>query len=352
MSQFFDPLRRKSVAAGAAPKLARARGETGVVLPWPGGAAARARRTRPAAEVRAGVIANARAHRNHKNGLQFEGTEDVLYASPRTRLALERALVDFAAEGVNLLIVDGGDGTVRDVITAAGKVFDEMPKLAVIPSGKTNALAYDLGIPEEWTVEAALEAARADHFATRAPIEIERIGTLEPVLRGFLFGAGGFVRATELAQRTHKWGAFNGVAVGLSLAWSIAQTLFGGAGNAWRRGDRMRIRREDGFEVDRSFYILFLSTLERMPLGLKPFGRPRPGLKGLAVDAPPRSPLLAFGPLLMGSEAAWLDDWGYHRADPGPFELTLDGDFVLDGEQYRGGELAIRAGAPLQFAVP
>ncbi|MGK6319059.1 diacylglycerol/lipid kinase family protein [Sphingomonas sp. DT-204] len=352
MSQFFDSLRHKSVAAGSAPKLARTRGETGVVLPWPGSAPARARRLHGADEVRAGVIANARAHRNRKDGLQFDGTEDTLYASPRTRLALERVLVDYAAEGVNLLIVDGGDGTVRDVITAAGKVFAHMPKLAVIPSGKTNALAYDLGIPEDWTVEAALEAARADRFGTRAPVEIARVGAAEPELRGFLFGAGGFVRATELAQRTHKWGAFNGVAVGLSLAWSIAQTLFGSAGNAWRQGERMRIRLEDGFEVDRAFYILFLSTLERMPLGLKPFGRPRPGLKGLAVDAPPRSPLVAFGPLLTGSEASWLDDWGYHRADPGPFELTLDGDFVLDGEQYRGGALAIRAGAPLQFAVP
>ena len=60
-------------------------------------------------------------------------------------------------------------------------------------------------------------------------------------LHGFLLGAGAFVRATELAQRTHKAGAFNGVAVALAVVWGLLQTLFGRASGEWRRGEPMRI---------------------------------------------------------------------------------------------------------------
>ena len=59
------------------------------------------------------------------------------------------------------------------------------------------------------------------------PVEILRGDDRRPAARGFLLGMGGFVRATELAQSTHRVGAFNGVAVALSLGWSMAQTLFG-----------------------------------------------------------------------------------------------------------------------------
>src|SRR3546814_6394575 len=74
--------------------------------------------------------------------------------------ALNETLERFAAEGVDLLVVDGGDGTVRDVISAAPAAFgDRMPRMAILPSGKTNALALDLGVPLDWAVANVVEAA-------------------------------------------------------------------------------------------------------------------------------------------------------------------------------------------------
>ena len=303
------------------------------------------------ATVRAGVIANARSHRN-RDGVRSEMWPDVLYASPRTQEALVDTLRDYAAQGINLLVVDGGDGTVRDVITAAGEIFATMPRFAVVPSGKTNALALDLGIAAGWDTRAAVAAARAGRFESRSPIEITRRGSTAPDLRGFLFGAGRFVAATELAQRTHKAGAFSGVAVALSLGWSICQTLFGSAANEWKTGEPMRIRKEGGEPIDCSLYLLLASTLERMPLGLKPFGRVRRGLKVLAIDAPPRWIVATLLPLLAGSERSWLSSAGYHRADPGRFDISTANGFILDGEHYAGGEFEVRTGEPLHFAVP
>lgn len=302
-----------------------------------------------------GVLSNPRSHRNRLTGVKAPPADAALTVEqPRSPAELANVLARFADEGIDLLIIDGGDGTVRDVITAAAGLFTGwMPRLAVVPSGKTNALALDLGIPRDWTVEDAIAAARANRFAERAPIEIRRRdGEETPPVRGFLFGAGAFVRATSLAQRTHRAGAFNGLAVGLSLSLALAQTFFGSAGNSWRVGERMRIRSDDGREADRHFYILVGSTLENLPLGLKPFGEPRPGLKVLAVDAPPKRMAFHVPALLAGSERAGLRKAGYHRGDPKRFDVSLASGFILDGEFYPGGDLTVAAGEPLLFAVP
>lgn len=303
---------------------------------------------------RVGVISNARSHRNKLTGITAP-TDDLArhVASPRSPADLAAALAQFAAAGIDLLVIDGGDGTVRDVITAASAFFgDALPAIAVVPSGKTNALAIDLGLPAAWTVRDAILAARAGRFIRRAPIEITRAGEDAPPVRGFLMGAGAFVRATTLAQRTHRAGAFKGLAVGLSLTLAIAQTIFGGRSNIWRAGDRMAIRTDDGRTADRAFYILFAGTLERLPLGLKPFGRTRPGLKVLAVDAPPKALARHVPSLLAGSESESLKRAGYHRGDPLAFRLAIDSEFILDGEHYPGGDLMVSTGAPIAFAIP
>jgi diacylglycerol kinase (ATP) len=315
------------------------------------------RGTRRAGQPRTGIISNSRSHRNRVRGAEATtvpaDTPNLLYRGPRTLPALDHALREFRDAGIELLIVDGGDGTVRDVLTCAHGIFGgALPRLAVVPSGKTNALALDLGIPPEWTVQDALEAGVTGTTRTRASVEILRDGSQEPELCGFLFGAGAFVRATELAQRTHKAGAFNSFAVGISLFWGVAQTLFGGHANEWRAGERVRLQLDRATPADKTLYILFSSTLEQLPLKLKPFGKVRPGLKMLAIDAPPAQLARAVPALLRGSEAAWLEKAGYRRHDVSSFTITLDGGFILDGELYEGGTLTVRQSAPLEFVTP
>ncbi|MXO65546.1 diacylglycerol/lipid kinase family protein [Altericroceibacterium endophyticum] len=310
----------------------------------------------PVPPHRVGIISNSRAHRNHVNGEEpvtdSPQVKGVLYRSPRSLPELSRTLEEFAEAGIELLIVCGGDGTLRDVITCASTAFaDGMPRLALIPTGKTNALALDLDIPLNWKIADALAAAEAGHIRCRSPIEIFRPGSELPDLRGFLFGAGAFVRATGLAQRTHQAGAFSSLAVGLSVGWALAQTAFGGSSNVWRSGDRMKIT-APGVDVDRDFYLLCGSTMRRLPLRLKPFGKPRDGLKVLAVDAPPRRLPIAAPALLAGSEASWLERLGYHRGQADEFTLSMEGGFILDGELYAGGDVTIRRGKELEFLVP
>jgi hypothetical protein len=348
------PLTRPSPAIAADPAAlgaARARHDGLVAYPTPTRDDA-ASRAMPLSPDRVAVISNARSHRNKRTGITPPDELARHVAMPRSPADLAAALADFAARDIDLLVIDGGDGTVRDVITAAPAFFgDSLPRLAIVPSGKTNALAIDLGLPEGWTVRDAILAAGSGRTARRSPVEITRAGDGETPLRGFLFGAGAFVRATRLAQRTHRAGAFKRLAVGLSLTLAIGKTMFGRKSNIWRAGERMAIETDHG-AADRNFYMVFGATLERLPLGFKPFGPVRPGLKLLAIDAPPKAMALNAPALLAGSESDALREAGYHRKDVTAFRLTLAGEFILDGEHYPGGALHIATGAPIDFVIP
>jgi hypothetical protein len=329
----------------------RADERAGEVVPFP-----RASALRELDQVQVGVISNPRSRRNRQgNPVHRRGgaTADMLVCEPATKDELTAALAEFKARGVGLIVVDGGDGTVRDVLSAAMPVFGAaLPPIAVIPSGKTNALALDLGIPWDWSAGAAQLALGDGRFTTRAPVEIT--GEDGVTLSGFLFGAGAFVRATDLAQRTHNVGAFGGVAVGLSLSLAIAQTMFAGANNAWRAGDRIGITDlGDGTAAEHDLYLLFGSTLRRLPIGLRPLGGEADGLNILAVEAPPRLLPLAVPAILAGREGGWLARAGYHhRHDARPTRLHLPGGFVLDGERYAPGSYEVRAGTPITFVTP
>lgn len=303
-------------------------------------------------EVRIGVIHNGRARLNVVRGAPV-ATKGCQHAMPHSHAELDQALRDFAEQGVNALVIDGGDGTIRDVMSAALRHFTGVfPRVAIIPSGKTNALAVDLGLPFNWTVAEAVEAIRVGGIKERAPLEVWRPGDVETSLRGFIFGAGAFVRATGLAQTTHRFGAFNGLAVGLSIFGAVAQTVFGGRDNSWRQGEHMRVAVPDEDVVDRAQYMLLGSTLTRMPLRIKPFGASRGGLKLLRIDAQPRHILSALPALLGGTDDAALAENGYHRIDAEQIELALDGDFILDGETFPGGVMTLRQGMPMRFVVP
>ncbi|MGN6497543.1 MAG: diacylglycerol/lipid kinase family protein, partial [Tsuneonella sp.] len=123
-------------------------------------ARARLAATEPAtsgtARPRVGVIHNPRSHRNKGLDGQVADRPGVLFALPEERGDLPGVLARYAAAGIDLLVINGGDGTVRDVLTAAVPVFGESwPAIAVLPMGKTNALNVDLGAPRDWTLAGA-----------------------------------------------------------------------------------------------------------------------------------------------------------------------------------------------------
>ncbi len=302
--------------------------------------------------TRIGVVRNPQSHGNRIRPPE-PAPEGVRLVEPIGRQALRDALDDFARYGLDLLIIDGGDGTIRDVISLLPHTFGEAPPLlAVLPSGKTNVLAIDLGVPEVWRLEDALLAARRESptIKSRPPLRVSWADD-RPCLQGFFFGVGAPVKATNLAQRVHKVGFFHNIAVAMTLATAALGALFGGARDEWREGVPARLVLDGEVQAEGNRFAVIATALKRLPFGLKPFGVPREGLKLLDVNAPPRRLHKALPLVLSGRVIPVLESLGYRRRDPNDVRLSGGAPFVLDGEVFEGGDLTIRLGPALRFLV-
>ncbi len=308
-----------------------------------------------------GIVRNPRSHRNKGRPAELADCPNILTETPKSREALRESLLEFAERGVDYLVIDGGDGTVRDVLTCGAEIFGEAwPALIVLPKGKTNALAVDLGLPNHWSLAEALVAARAGGTVQRRPMRIAPAGQ-EGCALGFFLGAGAFTLGTEIGQEAHRRGAYNSFAVGLIVAWSVIQALLGRAGNPWRAGTRMRFReRATGRELPRTGpgaaderFLVAISTFQKLPLGIRLFGRnPPPGIKLTLVDAPVRWLLMLAPVILLGWLPRFVQRAGMRYATAQALDFELGGAFVLDGEVFPAGHYLLEEGPQLTFVVP
>jgi diacylglycerol kinase family enzyme len=147
---------------------------------------------------------------NHKATTTSGRVRDVLVQALRSQVELrvvhtERrghaaALAEqAAAEGLDVVVALGGDGTVNEVVNGlvARGVRADGPALAVVPGGSTNVFARAVGLPADW-VEATgvlLEALRANRFRS--------IGLGRADDRYFTFFAGFGLDAEVIARVEH-----------------------------------------------------------------------------------------------------------------------------------------------------
>ena len=308
-----------------------------------------------------GLLYNPRSHRNQGRDLERAESADVLVETPAERGDIVRAVERFAAAGVDLLVVNGGDGTVRDVLTCGLPVFGtDWPALAVLPKGKTNALNVDLGAPQGWELADAIAGWSGGRRVARRPLAIRSLERGGDPLLGFILGAGAFTTATRAGQDAHRMGAFDSLAVGVTTGWGVLQMVLGGNRNVWRRGTPMAIAigpraaplaHRYGDDAQRRA-LLFSSTLRRFPYGMKPFGEAQRGI-GLAVVDRAGRRLIATLPLIVsGRLRDWAQRQGLHQLDVERFEFDLGGQFILDGEAFPAGRYAVEQGPELSFVVP
>ncbi|MBP0491228.1 diacylglycerol/lipid kinase family protein [Pararoseomonas indoligenes] len=314
---------------------------------------------------RIGLITNplSRALREGRHGLDGATTAGMLRSAPATPEALRFVLGDFAARGVDLLVVQGGDGTLREVLTALPACFERPPAVALLATGKTNLAARVLGTagPGEEGLVALRRAAEAGTLRRRAVpvLEVARPGRDEAPMRGFLFGAGAFTVAKGMAdRRLHRRGIHDGLAVGLALAGTAIRAVA-------RRAHPLRAGFDMALSVDGQpappgrRFLLLATPLDRLMLGLWPFWGGEDGaLRWLDVKAPPRRLAAAIWAARRNGDGGAIPPWmsaaGYASGRAGRISLRLDTPFVLDGEVFEPGPegLLLSAPATVTFAAP
>ena len=306
-----------------------------------------------------GVIRNLRSHRKGAFP-DCAGRANLIVESPARRDELQAVLERFADRRVDYIAIAGGDGTVRDVLTCGAGIFGESwPPLILLPNGKTNALAVDLGLSPQWSLPEALEAVREGHTELRRPVVVAQRDNADARVQGFVFGGGAYTAAIQLGQHTHDKGAFNNLGVAITAVWSVAQAIFGHAGNVWRRGTPMRVADEHGGELPHSGigrrderYLVFVSTLGLFPAGLRPFREIKSGLRVALLDSSHRGLMLRLPLIFRGRVSEGMRRLGYHVRGAEALQIDIGGPFILDGEAFPAGRYRLSLGPKLRFVVP
>ena len=274
------------------------------------------------------------------------------------------ALRTIARINPKVLVINGGDGTVQGALTEIfnGRHFgDNPPPVAVLPNGKTNLIAHDLGADGDpiAALERVLELARADlepHIVRRELIALSG-GTPDgkPVLGMFLGGAGLADAMLYCRHKLYPLGLPNAVAHGLALVLGLLAVAIGRSVSFLPpRPEPLRVSVLKHGELNGRFAFLMVTTLQRLLFkGTMPGVGPRTGAMQLLIIerrvwALLRALVAAIRGRLGGMRLA-----GVHleRGD----EIRIEGDHsnvILDGEVFQaaqGEAIVLRPTPPMHF---
>jgi hypothetical protein len=275
---------------------------------------------------------------------------------------IARALEMIARVKPKVLVVNGGDGTVQAALTElyhGGHFKGTQPPVAVLPNGKTNLIALDLGAsgdPLEALAE-ILELARGDltdHVVARELIALSEGGeNARPVIGMFLGGA--YLAETILycRHKIYPLGLPNGLSHFLAAIAAIFSVLFGlKADFLPRRSEAIRISLIRDGELKGRFSVLIVTTLEKLLLGGKVRTEGSGRLKMMAVDHRPwvlvRMVVASlFGRLGKNRMAGiHISNGDIIRIDGGRSNVILDGEvFEADADH----PIVLRSTPPVPF---
>lgn len=261
-----------------------------------------------------------------------------------------------------VLAINGGDGTVQAALTElhnGGHFLDGMPPVAVLPSGKTNLIALDLGMQGDpvLALEKLLDIARADlapHLVAREMISLSGGESgITPVIGMFLGGAGLADVMLYCRERIYPLGLPNNVSHFITAIAVVLRQVFGLRASFLPPEPAplsVSVRREGA--ITARFAFLFVTTLERLLLSGEVGSHGNGRLKFVAVEQKPVSMLRAFFASLMG-RLGRTKLVGVHVEEAD--EISIEGEssrVILDGETFRAGPgkpILLRPAQPLSF---
>jgi hypothetical protein len=276
---------------------------------------------------------------------------------------VSRALEMIARVKPKVLVVNGGDGTVQAALTElyhGGHFKGTPPPVAVLPNGKTNLIALDLGADGSplKALENILQLAQGDltdHIVVRELIALtDGSENARPVIGMFLGGAGLADTILYCRNKIYPLGLPNGISHFLTVIAVFASAIFGlKADFLPPKSNSVRISLLRDGELSGRFSVLVVTTLEKLLMGGKAIeGQSSGRLKLLAVDQRP----LAMFRVVWATLIGLLGKKRYGGVHIGEGDMIqIDGDHssvVLDGEVFetrRNQPILLRSTPPVPF---
>ena len=260
-----------------------------------------------------------------------------------------------------LLVINGGDGTVQAALTElhnGGHFEGEAPPVAVLPSGKTNLIAMDLGIHGDpvKSLERLIELARSGLDSSLVAREMIALSWGDsgdkPVIGMFLGGAGLADIMLYCRNRIYPLGLPNGVShVITALAVVLRQVVGLKAKFLPPEPQHLKVSTRAGGAISGKFALLAVTTLEKLLLSGELGTQGGGSMKFVAIEQRPGSVLGAFFASLRG-RLGRTKLAGVHVEEADEISIEGNSSVILDGETFRaetGRPIFLRRATPLSF---
>ncbi len=302
-----------------------------------------------------GIVTNPRARENATDPARIERLRRILdneglFREARTLDEIADIAREFRGAGIDILAIDGGDGTIHHTLSAFIPIYngEDLPPIALLRGGTMNTIANSLGIKglSDVILQRIISTVRV-----QAPFGLVRANTLKVNDRyGFIFGLGFPVSLLNAYYRRKGRGRGNTIRVLLKILISTLEKE--GAGNnffnpfeadIWLDGEKLPIGRYTG---------ILGSTVKEVGLGFKPTRRAgeKEGLfQILCMDMGLRRMAMNALKVLLGMD---LRDENLidRMATRSVIKLERASDMQIDGEIFRSQkEIQLQVGPAIRF---
>jgi hypothetical protein len=298
--------------------------------------------------VRIGMLNNPLSGGNRKGLQKIQKAAatvrpEVLQREVQTPTDVSETLADFARQEVNILVVNGGDGTVQAALTAIfhHRFFETKPALAVLPSaGTTSMIAGDVGLKGSrlsalQRLFSWVHTNNDSASVIQRPVLKVQVPSLKTPIYGMFFGAAAIYQATHFClQKVHTRGVRGEIGAGVAMVrflWAVVLKDRNVVSSV-----PITIGLNQNAPQKQKYLLVLITTLQRLFLGLRPFwgSQPKP-LHYTAVEAHPRHFLQVLPSAMRGHQSRLVTATnGYVSHNIDEARLTLDSGFNLDGELY------------------
>lgn len=287
---------------------------------------------------------------------------DIFHYEVEDITQVPKALEMIARVKPKVLVINGGDGTVQSALTElyhGGHFNGDPPPVAVLPNGKTNLIALDLGAEGDplGALERIIEVAKGDmsaHIVAREMIALtDGSEGARPVLGMFLGGAGLAETILYCRHKIYPLGLPNGLSHFLTAVAVMFSAIFGlKAKFLPERAQPVSISFVRKGELQGIFSVLIVTTLEKLLLGSRTGGAKRGNMKFMALEQRPGAMIHAVLTSIIGRLGTHQVD-GLHLQQGDVIRIESDhSSVVLDGEVFEARKnrpIVLRSTPPVPF---
>jgi diacylglycerol kinase (ATP) len=291
------------------------------------------------------MVSNPHSRRNRKGLAKVDKIAQKLgvpHYIPPTLACLEEVLREIAAKRVDILVINGGDGTLSKIISLARnkKMFVREPAIALLAGGTTNLVYRDVGVRGN-VGKALLKivlAANKSHLKNQyveRRVMVCQMHSMQDPAYGFFLGVGAIARITRfMSERVHRYKLVGPLSECLVIGAVFFRLLRGKInGSRLLAPSLVACHVEGGNALATEWVAGYMSTLKKLILTIRPVCSEN-GIGVFALMWPYSRIISTLCKLLFsrGMQASTTKDL-FSVSTP---RVTLQGNmvWVVDGEHY------------------